>query len=334
MLKLERKCFHFCSTRTCNLNIILAVLIFLCSLHHVVAFSKPCNTIGLPFAIGSTKLEMIKRSEREYLNSLKGSKSKTFVLKKGSNELREVMAPSARQGKSLELANLFNFSFKKQNVTPIGTINTMERKILNDKAKQQYFFKNAMASSSEEPPTSQVVAPSKLAGVETVVPSGGSAVDDKFSFSQRIESVKTAIVGLLSGGVTVTPITFLHDYFFPGGTIPNGLAQWEFDTDTGSIAAALFAIVYRYCVREGEETNPMLPMGVVGAFVIVRTLSRVRVSYYCEAAPLDCGAPFGYFDWAMLQQALFSGLESIFLFGAAAAAMEYCYKKGYITRFK
>jgi hypothetical protein len=128
----------------------------------------------------------------------------------------------------------------------------------------------------------------------------------------------------LSGGVTVTPITLLHDYFFPGNTIPNGLAQWEFDTDTGSIAAALFAIVYRYCVREGEESNPMLPMVVVGAFVLVRTLSRVRVSYYCEAAPLDCGAPFAYFDWAMLQQALFSGLESIFLFGAAAAAiMEY-----------
>jgi hypothetical protein len=282
-----------------------------------------------------TKLEMIKRSEREYLNSLKGSKSKTFVLKKGSNELREVMGgPRARKRKSFELANPFNLSFKKRNDVPIGTINTLERKILRDKKKQQSFFNNAVVSSSEESPMLEVVTAAKRTVAETVVASEDPGPKDKFSFSQRIESVKTGLVGLLSGGVTVTPITFLHDYFFPGNTIPNGLAQWEFDTDTGSIAAALFAIVYRYCVREGEESNPMLPMGVVGAFVLVRTLSRVRVSYYCEAAPLDCGAPFGYFDWAMLQQALFSGLESIFLFGAAAAVMEYCYKKGYITRFR
>jgi len=277
---------------------------------------------------------MIKRNEREYLNSLKGSKSKTFVLKKGSNELREVMGGRSRQRKNFELEDLFNFSFKKQDDVPTGNINTMERKILEDKKKQKSFFSSVFASSDEELPMPDIVTPAKRARAETIAAPENSASDDKFSFSQRIESVKSAIVGLLSGGLTVTPITFLHDYFFPGETIQNGLAQWEFDTDTGSIAAALFAIVYRYCVREGEESNPMLPMGVVGAFVIVRTLSRVRVSYYCEAAPLDCGAPFGYFDWGMLQQALFSGLESIFLFGAAAAAMEYCYKKGYITRFK
>jgi hypothetical protein len=53
-----------------------------------------------------------------------------------------------------------------------------------------------------------------------------------------------------------------------------------------------------------------------------------------DAIPLNCGAPFGYFDWSMTQQALFSGLESVILFGAAAAAMEYCYRRGLISRFK
>jgi hypothetical protein len=46
------------------------------------------------------------------------------------------------------------------------------------------------------------------------------------------------------------------------------------------------------------------------------------------------GAPLGYFDWNMIGQATFSGLESVVMFGAAAAAMDYCYKKGFISRFK
>lgn len=92
-------------------------------------------------------------------------------------------------------------------------------------------------------------------------------------------------------------------------------------------------IVYRYCVREGEESNEMLGMGVIGAFVVIRTLSRVRVSSYCDFAPLDCGEPFGYFDWNMIQQAGFSGLESAVMFGATVAAMDYCYKRRIISRF-
>jgi len=157
---------------------------------------------------------------------------------------------------------------------------------------------------------------------------------DKFSFAQRIESTKTGVVGLLAGGIALTPVAAIHDIVFPGDSIPGGAAQWEFDTDMGSIETALFAIVYRYCVREGEETNEMLGMGVVGAFVLVRTLSRVRVSSYCSFAPLDCGAPLGYFDWDMIQQSAFSGLESVVMFGATAAAMEYCYKRRIISRFE
>jgi len=157
---------------------------------------------------------------------------------------------------------------------------------------------------------------------------------EKFSFAQRIESTKTGVVGLLAGGISLTPVAAIHDIVFPGDSIPGGAAQWEFDTDMGSIETALFAIVYRYCVRQGEETNEMLGMGVVGAFVVVRTLSRVRVSEYCTYAPLDCGEPFGYFDWNMLQQAAFSGLESAVMFGATAAAMNYCYKRRIISRFE
>lgn len=157
-------------------------------------------------------------------------------------------------------------------------------------------------------------------------------LSDKFTFAQKIESTKAGVVGLLTGGVAVTPFHLLHDVLLPGDTIPNGFAQFEFDTDMGSIMSALFTIVYRYCVREGEEQNEMLPMGVIGAFGIVRTLSRVRVSTMCSAAPLDCGPPIGYFNWDMLGQVILSGLESVALFGSAAYAMEYCFQKQWIKR--
>ena len=150
--------------------------------------------------------------------------------------------------------------------------------------------------------------------------------EDKFSFFQRIESTKTAALGLLSGGILSTPFIALHD-------IPAyGAPSWEFDTDMGSLQSALFAIVYRYCIRE-EDDNEMLNQGAVGAFVVTRTLSRIRVPLYCTAAPLDCGEPLGYFDYDMLQQLVLNGLESVALFGGAALAMEYAYSKKLITKF-
>ena len=150
--------------------------------------------------------------------------------------------------------------------------------------------------------------------------------EDKFSFFQRIESTKTAALGLLSGGILSTPFIALHD-------IPAyGAASWEFDTDMGSLQSALFAIVYRYCIRE-EDDNEMLNQGVVGAFVVTRTLSRIRVPSYCTAAPLNCGEPMGYFDYDMLQQLVLNGLESVALFGGAALAMEYAYSNKWITKF-
>eukprot|EP00956_Cyclotella_meneghiniana_P003762 scaffold4568_cov74-Cyclotella_meneghiniana.AAC.5 len=150
--------------------------------------------------------------------------------------------------------------------------------------------------------------------------------EDKFSPQQRIESVKTGVIGALTGGIAATPFIALHD-------IPSyGLGSWEFDTDMGAIQSALFAIVYRYCVRENDD-NGMLNMGIVGAFVAVRTLARVRVPGYCTAAPLDCGDPLGYFDWDMLQQLLLNGIESVVLFGAAAAAMEFSYERNWISKF-
>jgi hypothetical protein len=160
----------------------------------------------------------------------------------------------------------------------------------------------------------------------TILYNNGPSGEDKFSLFQRIESIKTATLGLLAGGILSTPFIALHD-------IPAyGAASWEFDTDMGSLQSALFAIVYRYCIREDDD-NAMLNQGVVGAFIVVRTLSRIRVPEYCTAAPLDCGDPIGYFDYDMLGQLALNGLESVALFGGAAFAMEVAYSKKWISKF-
>lgn len=151
----------------------------------------------------------------------------------------------------------------------------------------------------------------------------------KFGFKQRIESVKCAVVGGLAGSVALAPVSFLHSFVL----LPpaNPLSQWEFDTDMASLEAALFAIVYRYCVR--LDTNPQLASGCVGAFAVVRTLARIETPAYCSAIPLDCGSPFGYFDWSMIYQAAVNGAESVALFGAAAAAIDYVTSRGFLSKF-
>ena len=111
-----------------------------------------------------------------------------------------------------------------------------------------------------------------------------SEMDNKFDMAQRIESLKSVVLGALSGGIALTPIAYLHYVMF--SDVPNS-AQWEFTTDMSSLEAALFAIVYRYAVR-ANDNNPMLNQGVVGAFVVVRTLANIQVTDTCQSVPLRC----------------------------------------------
>jgi len=158
---------------------------------------------------------------------------------------------------------------------------------------------------------------------------GGMATESKFDNAQRIESLKSVVLGALSGGIAVTPIAYLHYVF--ASEIAN-TAQWEFTTDMSSLQAALFAIVYRYAVR-ANDNNPMLNQGVVGAFVVVRTLANIQVTDTCLSVPLRCGPPLGYFDWNMIQQAAWGGAESVALFGATSLAMEFAFRQNWISKF-
>jgi len=151
--------------------------------------------------------------------------------------------------------------------------------------------------------------------------------DNKFGMEQRIDSGKSLLLGLIVGSVGQAPVSFFHDIIAGSG----GLAQWEFDTDSAALEAGLFAVVYRYCIRQDE--NEQLNQGVIGAFVLVRTLSRLSVPSYCSAVPLNCGAPLGYLDWNLLQQIGWSGAESVLMFGLTALAVDIAISKGYISKF-
>lgn len=156
--------------------------------------------------------------------------------------------------------------------------------------------------------------------------------DNKFGFLQRIESVKCLVIGAIAGSFALVPFSLLHNLLFlPPNFQTNPIAQWEFDNDMAGFMTGLFAIVYRYCIR--EDDNEQLQQGVVGAFVVTRTLSRILVPTYCSAIVLNCGPPFGYFDWSMISQLAINGAESAAMFAATAAAINYAIEKGWLTKF-
>lgn len=125
-----------------------------------------------------------------------------------------------------------------------------------------------------------------LPGSKTRLFSGRSDEPSKFGFQQRIESIKCVVIGGLSGSLAMAPVSALNNFLLLPPANGNSLSQWEFDTDMGSLEAGLFAIVYRYCIR--EDDNPQLSSGCAGAFVLVRTLARVETPAYCDAIPLSC----------------------------------------------
>lgn len=153
---------------------------------------------------------------------------------------------------------------------------------------RQWFFFAWSLSICRFRPTHSYLVSSSLSHIRISprLSMSGDGEEDtfKFGFKQRIESVKCAVVGGLAGSVALAPVSFLHSFVL----LPpaNPLSQWEFDTDMASLEAALFAIVYRYCVR--LDTNPQLASGCVGAFAVVRTLARIETPAYCSAIPLDC----------------------------------------------
>jgi hypothetical protein len=168
-------------------------------------------------------------------------------------------------GISLLLLSFSNVSsaFSSQ----VLTIHDPQRR--SRRAHRKWSFGRNLPPSDDEP------------DLRTCLSSTNDSEPAKFGLKQRFESVKCLAIGGVSGSVAMAPISALRN-----AVITGSLSQWEFDTDMGSLEAGLFGIVYRYCLREDE--NPQLSSGCVGAFVIVRTLSRIETATSCSAIPLAC----------------------------------------------
>lgn len=138
--------------------------------------------------------------------------------------------------------------------------------------------------------------------------------ETKFDFAQRIESTKAGLVGLISGSSVLLPFNFLSAIL---SDTSNRASQFGLDTAIGGVESALFAIVYRYCVRDGEESNDQLGNGVAGAFAVTRALSLIGGNDV---------------DLDILPQIALGGVESLILFYAAKAAMDTMANKGLINR--
>ena len=92
----------------------------------------------------------------------------------------------------------------------------------------------------------------------------------------------------------------------------------------------MFGLVYRYAAR--DDGSPRLKQGLVGAFVIVRTLAHITPSATCSPVPLLCGPPLLYADWAMVAQGVAAGVPAAVAFAAAALALEAAGQAGLVQR--
>ncbi|CAK8994131.1 unnamed protein product, partial [Durusdinium trenchii] len=156
---------------------------------------------------------------------------------------------------------------------------------------------------------------------------------------ERLESVKAGLTAVGSGAVAMVPISGVagmkRTLFAALGLLdPDRLTpRWEFQLDMLALDIFLFGVVYRYAVRAGDD-NPMLRTGVIGAFVLPRALFLVQMPAECQALPLNCGEPLGYFSWAMLAQVAWQGFAGAVVFAVAFYGLERAITCGLVQRFR
>mmetsp|Transcript_5824 Transcript_5824/g.10485 ORF Transcript_5824/g.10485 Transcript_5824/m.10485 type:complete len:240 (+) Transcript_5824:57-776(+) len=141
---------------------------------------------------------------------------------------------------------------------------------------------------------------------------------------ERLESTKAGISATGSGALAMIPLSLLD----PDKLTP----RWEFQLDMLALDVFLFGLVYRYAIREKDD-NPMLRLGVLGAFALPRALFLVRMPAECQALPLSCGPPLGYFNWDMLAQVAWHFFSGTLIFATALYGLERAIASGFVRRF-
>lgn len=141
--------------------------------------------------------------------------------------------------------------------------------------------------------------------------SGGDIDED----SERLESVKAAVVSSIVGVLASLPISFYEVHSLPQLFVQSSIVF---------ISSALFGVMFRYAIRRDLD-NIQLKTGAAAAFAFVRGL-----------AMLESGKPFELSTDALISLALdaaVSVVENIFIFLPAAVALDYCFKMRFLSPF-
>ncbi|MEO1181134.1 MAG: hypothetical protein AAFX51_09855 [Cyanobacteria bacterium J06636_28] len=145
----------------------------------------------------------------------------------------------------------------------------------------------------------------------------------QFTPVERLESLKAAALGgTCAGAVSLSFLTANH--FIAQGTIASfiglslSLAQLTLlvSLAIAVLSGALFALTYRYAVRQDE--NPQLKVGVVLAFTLVRGLAQV-----------DAGSAIAQNFWPFLRACG----ESFLIFGLGAIVLTLATQRGWVAPF-
>lgn len=148
------------------------------------------------------------------------------------------------------------------------------------------------------------------------------ASSSQFTAAERLASLKAAAVGGL--GTTMTTIGLVVGYGlqahggWPSLGQPWGLAELALlvNLATAALSGALFAVTYRYAVR--QDSNPQLKAGVVLAFTLVRGLAQV-----------DAASAIAQRFWPFLAACG----QSLAMFAVAALLLEIATRRGWLAPF-
>ncbi|MEB3226477.1 MAG: hypothetical protein VKJ86_11815 [Synechococcus sp.] len=144
----------------------------------------------------------------------------------------------------------------------------------------------------------------------------------RFSATERLASVKTAVVGGATAGLLGLGLLLVHRLVGSAGiplSFGSEIANLTLLINIGAaaLAGALFALTYRYAVRTDE--NSQLKGGVVLAFTLVRGVAQV-----------DAGSAIAQSGWPFVAACG----ENLMVFGLTAVVLNLGIQRGWLTPFR
>ncbi len=102
----------------------------------------------------------------------------------------------------------------------------------------------------------------------------GKVTDELKKMGERIENTKTFFAGL-AGGVASVPFVAFQDIIMKFQFSDAMIHKFYFDTSINSAECAIFALMLRFCVRQGQENNEIFNDTMIIAFTLIRTMSKM-----------------------------------------------------------